>query len=74
MFCHYVLDLNVIISIIQFFMLYSYLRRMKHFLNFSIQSKLQGKVEIVIFIATKSLTQQLLLDMVFSRKSIGEIL
>ena len=55
MFCHYVLDLNVIISIIQFFMLYSYLRRIKHFLNFSIQSKLQGKVEIVIFIARKSL-------------------
>ena len=57
-FCRYVLDLVDIYheyySI--FFILYSYLKRMKHFLNssFSIQSGLQGKVEIVIFIVTKS--------------------
>ena len=60
MFCRYVLDLVVIYwCIIQFFYVisYSYLKRMKHFLIPVSVSKAdyRRKVEIVIFIAAKTL-------------------
>ena len=60
MFCRYVLDLVVIYwCIIQFLnvKLYSYLKRIKHFLIPISVSKAdyRRKVEIVIFIATKTL-------------------
>ena len=58
MICRYVLDIVDIYYLYYsvFFMLYSYLKRMKHFLIPVSVSKAdyRRKVEIVIFIATKA--------------------